>query len=550
MIKKNLKRFTFLLGLAVLVSATIPSGMVKATTVIAINSCQNLQKIGNASGFPLDGNYVLAGDINCLADTSLGGALYNSGAGFAPIAYGTSFTGSIDGQGFTIKGLKINRSGTDNVGLISESDNATIKNIKMVGGSIVGRQHVGSYAGIENGLTMENVFSDVHVTGDGYVSGIIGFNKWNGGVTTHLTRVRYSGAVSATEFSVAGLIGDNDGDAVITQSASTANISSSGVDVAYIGGLVGDTDGALTISKSFSTGNINAPDGDSVGGLVGWSDNDTISDSFATGSVTGHVNVGGLLGYINEGTVTNSYSSGAVVGDSAVGGFIGAQDSLIITHSFYGLDSSGQLAACGNIGGCDPSGIDDLTTAEIINPNTFRGAGWNYDDTWNQKPSSNFKYPFLIWPLDATTTNSVSGNDAELSVSFGCFINNMDVAAASTNTSSDADFSYPEGMMNFSIGCGSPGFTTQITQYFYGANPDQAFVVRKYNPTTKTYSDVPGATISFVTINGKSAAKVVYSIKDGGSLDADGKANGTIEDPSGLGVNTTPGLPNTGFNPN
>jgi hypothetical protein len=61
-------------------------------------------------------------------------------------------------------------------------------------------------------------------------------------------------------------------------------------------------------------------------------------------------------------------------------------------------------------------------------------------------------------------------------------------------------------------------------------------VARKYNTATKTYTDIPNATITNVTIGGQKALKITYDITDGGPLDADGTPNGTIVDPAGPAV--------------
>jgi hypothetical protein len=98
---------------------------------------------------------------------------------------------------------------------------------------------------------------------------------------------------------------------------------------------------------------------------------------------------------------------------------------------------------------------------------------------------------------------------------------------------SDSSYQYPVGMMSFSITCDAPGDTTTVSQYYFGSYDAANFVARKYNTATRTYADIPGAVITSVTIGGQSALKITYSITDGGPLDADGIANGTIVDPAG-----------------
>ena len=64
--------------------------------------------------------------------------------------------------------------------------------------------------------------------------------------------------------------------------------------------------------------------GQSFGGLVGQNKGGMIRGSSATGDVTRHerATIGGLVGR-NEGTITESAASGAVTGEQAVGGLVG-----------------------------------------------------------------------------------------------------------------------------------------------------------------------------------------------------------------------------------
>ncbi len=554
----NIKTFGRKLGMSVsagLLLATAPLAAVHATSPTAINSCQELQKIGNDISYPLSGSYVLANDIDCTAATASGGALYNSGKGFAPIGDSSHpFTGTLNGQGYTITGFKINRPTEDHVGLFSYSQDATIENLQFVSASVKADSYAGVVSAEEKSITLNNVtaigtVSTPAANSDGYVGGLIGYNHDNSTGPSQLTNDYFGGSVSANGDSTAGLIGDNDGDAVITESGSSADVTcnfpSNFCD--YFGGLVGDSDGDLTISKSFATGNVNgdANVGDSIGGLVGWSDHDTISNSFATGNVTGHVEVGTLIGVIDDGTVDTSYGSGKVTagsGSSDVGGFIGYTNagSATITKSFFDSTKS-NFQACGDNPSC--TGITGLTNTQMKVNSHFTGAGWDFTNIWRQNSTENSGLPFLRWASDDSELDPVTGKSAELVVPAGCFVNNMNMEAESSEATADAAFRYPDGLMNFSVTCGDIGFKALITQYIVGAT-HQDYVVRKYNPVTHQYADVPNASITYVKFGSETAAKIVYSITDGGKYDSDGVANGTVVDPVGLALET--GAPNTG----
>jgi len=91
--------------------------------------------------------------------------------------------------------------------------------------------------------------------------------------------------------------------------------------------------------------NISTPVADYAGGLVGLNEAGTVSDCYATGSVTHNagihgpmgrgVDTGGLVG-LNKGIVSDSYFSGNVTREGAVGGLVGTNHpsgTVIDSHS-------------------------------------------------------------------------------------------------------------------------------------------------------------------------------------------------------------------------
>ena len=62
-------------------------------------------------------------------------------------------------------------------------------------------------------------------------------------------------------------------------------------------------------------------------GWLGTEASGTISNAYATGSVTGERYVGGLVGYIaSTGNIKYTYAIGSVSGTSDVGGLVGYKD--------------------------------------------------------------------------------------------------------------------------------------------------------------------------------------------------------------------------------
>ena len=102
-------------------------------------------------------NYTLSDSID-MSDT----AGWNGGAGFEPIANGSEFSGSIDGDGNTISDLTINRSSASFVGLISETGSGSIvSNLTIVDATVSGGDISETLAGLNNGAISEVVITDV-----------------------------------------------------------------------------------------------------------------------------------------------------------------------------------------------------------------------------------------------------------------------------------------------------------------------------------------------------------------------------------------------------
>jgi hypothetical protein len=150
--------------------------------------------------------------------------------------------------------------------------------------------------------------------------------------------------------------------------------------------------------------------------------------------------------------------------------------------------------------------------------------------------------------------NSITGNYTVLEAD-GCTDGNNDVSlgAESANPTTDGSYTYPAGLLAFELECATPGDTATVVQYFYGTFDPASMVARKYDAADGTYQNIPGAVLSSVTIAGQAALKIEYQITDGGPLDQDGLADGTIVDPAGPAVLAgsvtapTPGAPNTGL---
>ena len=186
----------------------------------------------------LGASYRLGNDIDASATNAAANSAGIWGAGgFVPVGNtATSFFGRLDGTGHVVTGLTINRPTSDFVGLFGVAG-ATISNIGLVGGSVIGRDFTGGLVGSNSGRIAQ-AYATGTVTGDDGVGGLAGAN------TGTITQAYATGAVTGSTV-VGGLAGINFGSAVITQAYATGTVTG----VGNVGGLAGMNNGS-TISES------------------------------------------------------------------------------------------------------------------------------------------------------------------------------------------------------------------------------------------------------------------------------------------------------------
>ncbi len=188
---------------------------------------------------------------------------------------------------------------------------------------------------------------------------------------------------------VGGLVADETGGSI---SDSYATGSVSGSHGSFSGGLVGQSVGA--ISDSYATVSVSGSHGSFKGGLVG-QDVGAISDSYATGSVSGYGGInGGLVGWQDGGAISDSYATGSVsdYGNSN-GGLVAALSSGTISDSYFDKDTTGMSSG---VGSGSSSGVSSESTADMKTPSTF--SSWSSSD-W---ALLNGYYPLLSWQIGTT----------------------------------------------------------------------------------------------------------------------------------------------------
>ncbi len=175
----------------------------------------------------------------------------------------------------------------------------------------------------------------------------------NGGL---IINSRMTGSVSATLSNLGGLVGVNGVNAEISNSSASGTVTGP----ATVGGLVG-----LNISiirNSFASGIVTGTD--SVGGLSGITGNDGLvinshADSTVNGTEMDDTGIGGLIG-TSSGFIMGSHASGAVNvdaqgNDTGVGGLVGQNSSLIINS--YATGATRGHSSVGGLVGLSEEGM-------------------------------------------------------------------------------------------------------------------------------------------------------------------------------------------------
>lgn len=119
-----------------------------------------------------------------------------------------------------------------------------------------------------------------------------------------------------------------------------------------------------------------------AGGLSGGSYHATVTDVYATGSVAGSNNAAGLIARIDQTNLSNSYATGALTGGTT-GGLTVSNFFATVTTSFWDTDTTGAATSAHGTG---------KTTVQMQTATTFTGASWNDTTIWN---ISNGSYPTL-----------------------------------------------------------------------------------------------------------------------------------------------------------
>ena len=300
----------------------------------------------------------VAADVANSGDTDINIILDNdidlTGIDWTPIGTESRpYTGNFDGGGHTITGLKIDKSGTDYVGLIGcLGSGGKVQNVTLTNISVSGANCVGGIAG-QNYGTVENCSVNGTVTGKGFTDtgGIAGSNY--GTISGCSAEGTVTGSVN-----VGGIAGGSYLGVIIDGCHSTAAVSG----ISSVGGVVGNLGNNSFLMACYSTGNVTATityGYAHVGGVVGINGQGTVTACYhATGEITslGEGRIGGIVGENYIGTVAACYWENNL--SSGTGSNNGRDD----THKVGGTDVTWQTA------------VAAMNTAL-----QSAGSGWHYE---------------------------------------------------------------------------------------------------------------------------------------------------------------------------
>ena len=347
-------------------------------TVEAVNHTISTPEDLDKVRYDMTGDYVLANDIDMTGRNFVPfGIVNNTTAG--------KFTGTFDGQGHTIKGLKYDVSDKGEVGLFSQTDNATIKNLIIEGAYFKGNANVGGIVG----QMYRTTITDCAVL-NSYIEG-----------RDHVGAI--AGEIAQTK------VGDSYEGGTITNCFSDARIKTREYQA---GGMLG-TIHCGTVEKNLFTGTVEGREGDNANGMVSLIDKEDAA-SLIQYNVVAAAHIYGKIG--------------RVVSNNRLGNGKGkATKNYVSANTWVGTKA------------------DNATMAKYTDPNDYNGAdipvnelrtqqfytnilGWDFDNHWTFLPGAEGKmYPVLkimegkkltntFWHTPSATTLTYASGEEKVSI--------------------------------------------------------------------------------------------------------------------------------------
>lgn len=346
-------------------------------TVEAVNHTLSTPDDLDKVRYDMTGDYVLANDIDMTGRSFVPfGIVNNTTAG--------KFTGTFDGQGHTIKGLKYDVSDKGEVGLFSQTENATIKNLIIEGAYFKGNANVGGIVG----RMYRTTITDCAVL-NSYIEG-----------RDHVGAI--AGEIAQTK------VGDSYEGGTITNCFSDARIKTREYQA---GGMLG-TIHCGTVEKNLFTGTVEGREGDNANGMVSLIDKED-APSLIQYNVVAAAHIYGKIGRVVS---NNRFDKKGK-----------ATKNFVSANTWVGTKA------------------ENATMAKYTDPNDYNGAdipvnelrtqqfytnilGWDFDNHWTFLPNAEGKmYPVLkimkgktlpnnFWDKPTTTTLTYASGEEKVSI--------------------------------------------------------------------------------------------------------------------------------------
>jgi filamentous hemagglutinin family protein len=329
--------------------------------ITQVGTASALLAIDQSQGSYLNSSTVC---IELTANLDLGGSSWTP-LGTSSTA---AFTGTFNGQGYTVSDYTVTATGNNGTGFIGTlGSGGVVKNL-VVSGTVNGGSdsNVGGVVGTNNGGTVERSGNEGTVSGYQGVGGVVGLN---GGVVTLSWN---SGTINGSG-PVGGVTGWNNG-GTATYDGNTGNVTG----LQSVGGITGCTD--TTISYSWNSGSVTGSS--VVGGIVGFiSPGGSVNDSYNTGSILGtNGTVGGIAGISTSAVpIIDSYNAGTVAGTTGLSGVANAGG---LTTDYFNTTVNAPSTTASSSGACGGVALKEGTgTGELGNTASY--SGWRFASGWN-----------------------------------------------------------------------------------------------------------------------------------------------------------------------
>ena len=335
------------------------------------------------------------------------------------------FKGSFDGNGHTIRNIKLNFPEKYYCGMFGiASAQVQIKNLNIDNCIVNGGQYTGGLVGQSEGVISGCTIEDLAVTGSTNSGGLIGYNK-----AGSITNCHVSGSIDSASNAIGGLAGYSTG--TITESSALCTVNGN----ESVGGLCGSYSGQINncqstsnvtgyrrigvlIGSSTSTGSVTscksygyASGNDYVGGIVGYNTS-LVSKCMSAAEITSTYNGGGLIGYCDTNSILSASYSEAVVNNAIYGGGLIGQNSYGQIKDCYNIGIvNSNSTNCGAVVGISYGSVTNCYSAASGMPANIRGFIGSGSGTYSN----------CYWNSEiAETTNGIGDNSADPATIIAC----------------------------------------------------------------------------------------------------------------------------------